>query len=102
MKMSSDMNKLPEIVRKKKAQVGGTLTWFVATIIIIVILLIAIYAASILGKGKSVGDVDVKEITGEEEKDWEDVKNEVAFEKNSTNKERIQKWLNNKTLADDE
>lgn len=97
MKMSNNLSQFQSIMKRKKAQVGGTLTWFVATIIIIFILLIAVYAASILGKTKSLGE----KITREEEKDWEDVKNDIAFEKNSTNKDKIQKWLNNKTLSED-
>ena len=36
----------------KKAQVGETMTWIVATVIIIVILILTLYTASVLGKMK--------------------------------------------------
>ncbi len=38
----------------KKAQIGDTITWFVATIIIIVILTVSIYVSSLLGAAKVV------------------------------------------------
>ena len=92
------LSKISRIKNDKKAQVGGTITWFVATIIIILILLIAVYAAGILGKSKHFS-FDSDEI-GNIDSGWVDVKNDVAFEKDSSNKEKIEKWLNNKTLED--
>jgi len=38
----------------KKAQLGDTLTWIVATVIIFVILLFFIFGASVLGKTKNI------------------------------------------------
>lgn len=43
----------------KKAQVGDTLTWLVATIIIFVFLLFFILGASLLGKMKSIDSLEL-------------------------------------------
>jgi len=40
------------MLNSKKAQVGETVTWIVATIVLIAILLIFIFASSILAKSK--------------------------------------------------
>ncbi|HKL23851.1 MAG TPA: hypothetical protein VJ912_00790 [Candidatus Nanoarchaeia archaeon] len=85
-------------IKNKKAQVGGTLTWFIATVIIVFILLIGVYAASILGKTKFF-ETD-KTIEGDGDS-VEKIKSELAFEKNNTNKDIIVKWLNNKSLSED-
>lgn len=46
---------MEEIIKmNKKAQSGETITWIIATIIIIVILLISIYGASALAKSKKI------------------------------------------------
>lgn len=37
----------------KKAQIGETMTWIIATIVIIAILIISIYISSLLGEAKS-------------------------------------------------
>ena len=38
--------------KNRKAQVGETITWVIATIVIVVILIISIYAASLLAQTK--------------------------------------------------
>lgn len=38
----------------KKAQVGSTITWIVATVIIVVVLLITVFVANSLGKSKDI------------------------------------------------
>ena len=38
----------------KRAQIGETMTWIIATIVIIVILIISIYISSLLGEAKSI------------------------------------------------
>ncbi len=43
-------------IKKTKGQVGETLTWIVATLLIIVLLLFFIFGASLLGKTKKVGN----------------------------------------------
>lgn len=92
------IRKFRKIKKDKKAQIGGTLSWFVATLIIIFILLIGIYAASILGKTKFM---EFDEKTEESSDSWLKIKNSFAFEKDSSNKETIDNWLNNKTLSED-
>lgn len=42
-------------LKAKRGQVGDTVTWFVATIVIVTILLFFIFGASMLGSTKSVG-----------------------------------------------
>ncbi len=42
----------------KKAQVGETATWLVATLIILVLLSLSLYASSALGKTKKVSSTD--------------------------------------------
>ncbi|GAI63277.1 unnamed protein product, partial [marine sediment metagenome] len=42
------------IKKNKKAQIGETMTWVVATIIIIVILVISLYTTSLLAQTKKV------------------------------------------------
>lgn len=45
------------MLNNKKAQVGETVTWIVATIVIVVVLIFYIFGASMLGSTKSVGGV---------------------------------------------
>ncbi|MCR4327357.1 MAG: hypothetical protein NUV46_02130 [Nanoarchaeota archaeon] len=45
-----------QIKKDSKGQIGETLTWIVATLIIIVILIVFIFGASLLGKTKVVGN----------------------------------------------
>ena len=47
-----------------KAQVGTTITWMVATLVIVVVLLISIYVSSLLSKTKdfSSGDFDTEDL----------------------------------------
>jgi len=97
MKMLNDLYK--RFRKNKKAQIGGTLTWFVATIIIVFILLVAVYAASMLGKAKSLNSGSGK-VEKENQEEWVSVKNSLAFEKNSSNQNKIEEWLNNKTLEE--
>lgn len=42
----------------KKAQIGETMTWIVATIVIVVILIISIYISSLLGETKNIVSYD--------------------------------------------
>ena len=83
-------------IKNKKAQTGGTLTWVIATVIIVFILLISVYAASILGKTKFLELDKVAEVS---DKSIEKVKSSIAFNKKDSNKNLIISWLNNKTLS---
>ncbi len=83
------MKMLNSFGKNKKAQTGETITWIVATFIIIGILAIGIYTASILGKTKSIKE------KGEsiEEKDLIKAETEMAFQINSANKNEINSWI---------
>ena len=84
--------------KNKKAQVGETLTWIVATLVIIGTLLIFIYGSITLAKLKSLGsgDVDnkIKSKVMNLDVDWIENKNEIAFSLNEDNKIKIEGWLN--------
>ena len=82
-----------------RAQLSDAMTWIVATLIIIVILVVFVFASSILAKTyktasslKSVGFGD-----SEEGVDLVDMKNSFAFEKNKDNNLKIEAWLNEKS-----
>ncbi|MFC1710554.1 hypothetical protein ACFLZJ_00110 [Nanoarchaeota archaeon] len=72
----------------KKAQVGETMTWIIATIAIIVILLLSLYASSVLGKLKVVNSKDVNE-----EIDRLGKKTALTYFLDSSNKQIIQNWI---------
>lgn len=94
-------NKIIDYKRKnKKAQVGETLTWIVATLIIIGTLLIFIYVSIALAKSKSLGSGNIKNTIDSqilnEDVDWIKSKNELAFFRKDDNRNRIERWLNEK------
>lgn len=78
----------------KKAQVGESLMWLVATIAIIVILIIGIYAAIALGKAKEVTSV----FSGNSQISYyypvERAKTDFALSINDSNKDKIMEWVN--------
>lgn len=80
------------LFRNNRAQIAETITWVVATLIIIFLLITSIYFSSILGKSKSVNKDDIKISSGEE--NWIDTKNNLAYTINSENKEKIEIWIN--------
>jgi len=77
--------------RNKRAQVGETLTWIVATIIIIVVLLVFIYASIALGKTKSVHKIKIS--AEESSVDWINIKTNIAYSLNNQNKIKIDEWI---------
>lgn len=81
--------------RKVKGQAGDTITWVVATIIIVVLLIFFIYVSSVLAKAKSVESF-VKGIFSEKDinkADWISTKTSLAYEINDKNKQVIDKWI---------
>ncbi|SRR6056297_3210741 len=44
------------MLNRKKGQIGETLTWLIATIIIVVVLIFFIFGASVFGNTKKVGN----------------------------------------------
>jgi hypothetical protein len=79
----------------KKAQVAETMTWVVATIIIIVLLVASIYLSSLLGKSK---DLKVGGIESSEENNWVNSKTQMALEINNENVNRILNWVSESSL----
>ena len=82
------------MLNSKKAQVGETVTWIVATIVLIAILLIFIFASSILAKSKSL-KVNLK-ANSEEDVSWIDSKTKMAYSLNNANKNKIIAWISQK------
>ena len=78
------------MLNKKNAQISDTMTWIVATIIIVVILMIFIYASSILAKTKVVSYKGP-----EKEVDLLETKTSLAFSINDNNKNKIEEWIKN-------
>jgi hypothetical protein len=84
----------------KKAQVSDTITWVVATIIIIFLIITSIYFSSILGNSKDINKEDIKFYS--DKQDWIDVKTNLAYKINFENKEKIQLWINENDGGKDE
>lgn len=80
------------MLNSKKAQVGESVTWIIATLIIVMILLIFIYASVILGKTKNIKR-DIKIDSGNLSLDWIKIKTEIAYKFNSQNKNKISSWI---------
>lgn len=81
------------MLNNKKAQIGETMTWVIATIIIVVIMSIFIYTSTLLAKTKSVNLPDIK-IGEKKETDLIPMKISFAYEKTPLEKrEIIDKWL---------
>lgn len=64
-KNRGQMGKLWHINSSKRGQIGETITWVVATIIIVVILIISVYAASLLANTRKTLSYQKEEIEGD-------------------------------------
>ena len=79
----------------KKAQVSETVTWIVATLVIIVVLVVFLYFSSILGKGKEITKAEIKSANSEGYSDWINQKNSFAYELSEQKYKRIiDEWRN--------
>ncbi len=80
------------MLKHKKAAIGETMTWIIATLIILVVLSIFIYGSHLLGKFKYVssGEIEI-----EEGKDLLETKTDIAIAltKNRANINRIKTWI---------
>ncbi len=79
----------------KKAQIAETLTWTVATIIIVVVLTLFFFASNILGGMKEVKQ-KLSEIQGDIEGssfNYIDVQTKMALEKNDLDRKKILNWI---------
>jgi biopolymer transport protein ExbB/TolQ len=79
------------MLKNKKAQVGETITWIIATIVLIAILMIFIFTSLALSKLK-LFKVNLK-TDSVERINWIGEKTEMAYSLNSENKNRIQLWI---------
>jgi len=79
------------MLNNKKAQIGEAITWTAATLILIAILLIFIYASIILSGTKSFESP--KEVSSDASVDWIEAKTILAYTLNDENKMQIQKWI---------
>lgn len=79
------------MLNNKKAEIGETITWLVATVIIIVVLIIFVYASNVLGTFQTItvssGEVSVTYNSNLQ------TKTNLAFDKNPANKEKINNWI---------
>ncbi len=82
-----------KILTNKKAQIGETITWVIATVIIVVVLLLFIYAAIALGKLNSVDSSGVKIKVGSSSIDWINTKTQLAENINNANLNSINAWI---------
>ncbi len=83
-------------MRNKSGQLSDTITWIVATIIIVVILLIFIYASSLIAGVKEIERGSKVLIFGEGDKgdiNWIDMKTSFAYAIDSQSKSDIDKWI---------
>ncbi len=80
------------IVKNRKAQIGESISWVVATLIIIFVLLIFVYFSVILSKTKSL-KLETKETSEDSSSNWIDTKTEIAYQINSANKNKIENWI---------
>jgi len=74
--------------KNHKAQISSTMTWIIATILIIVTLMIFIYASAFLAEIKIV---DYKD--SEKEVDWLEIKTSFAYSIKDDNKKIIDEWI---------
>ena len=79
----------------KKAQIGETLTWVVATLIIIFVLIIFIYASVLMSKVKAINPnkLSIKFSETESKIGWVEVKTIFAYSLNDEDKKKIDLWI---------
>ncbi len=75
----------------KKGQVGETMTWVIATILLIVILFIFIYASTLMAKTKNI-HINFKLGQGISS-DRIDIKTQMALSLIPSNKNTIERWI---------
>lgn len=82
-----------KIQGNKQAQIGETMTWIVATLVIIVALILFIYTSSLLAKIKAINLPDLK-IDSKENINWLEEKTLFAHSQaDNKNKEKIDEWI---------
>jgi biopolymer transport protein ExbD len=77
----------------KRAQVGETMTWVVATVIILVMLVIFIYASSILAAKTAKVSLEAKTAEVDDSANWIEEKNGLALNLNGNKKSFVENWI---------
>ena len=87
--------------KNKKAQAGESLTWIIATLVIIAVLLAFIYISIGLGKSKAInpGRLSIKTESSVKNTDWSGIKTLLAYTINSQNKNKIDAWVNEREIT---
>ena len=75
----------------KRGEIGETMTWVVATVIIVVLLIIFVYASNALGFFQ-IYKVSSGERTLDSEK-YLEIKTGLALKENSSNENKINEWI---------
>ena len=75
----------------KRAQIGETISWVVATILLVVVLIIFIYASVALSEVKNIKSGSKE--NSEDSADWVNSKTEIAYSINADNKNKIAEWI---------
>jgi hypothetical protein len=82
-------------IKNKHGQVGETLTWVIATIIILIVLIVFVYASIGLAKSKNIASSKTSSgKLGSSQGDWIDLKNSLAYSLNNKNQKNIERWIN--------
>jgi len=84
--------------KSNRGQAGDTLTWFIATLVIIFILGIFIFISNGLAKTNQISGIIKGLFSSNSDQDkvnWLNVKTILAFKKNSDNKAKIEDWIKN-------
>lgn len=88
---------MKKMLNNKKGQLSDAMVWIIATVIVVVILFVFVYASNILGKANSIKK-DSKELlvenSPEENINLFEEKTLLAYKINSANKNKIQEWIN--------
>ena len=78
--------------KNRKGQIAETITWVIATIIIVFLISASIYAAILLGESKTV-DKSKAGISGSDSLDWVSQKTGLALNINNKNSDKIISWV---------
>lgn len=79
----------------RRGQLSDAMTWVVATVIILVLLVVFVYASNILGKVNKI-ETGVKSLAKgevEENIDFFYEKTKIAYKINDENKNQIDSWI---------
>ncbi len=80
------------MLNSKRAQIGETVSWLVATLVIVGILILFIYISVLISKAKTIGIGDLQTDMSKESN--LQVKTNLAFSIESKNKNEINEILN--------